>query len=449
MNEMRDLRIGVAKQDIAPDHPELFKLWGMPRKVNSRTLRQPLFVEALAVACGTEIVFVVTSDLLFINQSLAIAVRRKVAEQTGCDPMDILFSATHCHSSVYVPEAGDTPDMKTARVVHEHKVVSAFVQACLEARAGLAPAEFAVTSVQLDPPPGACRRIRLSNGTCLNSWNSGTISIPGTKFVGPASPPSRQVDVLCVRRLKETNPFAIMTSYASHIHLNSIPLAHGEVAGGVKQELEARLPGITALYAHSTGGDMTMQAVTPRSTSGNDEEDLAWQGENIRLLARRFADAVVAAVPSLQYHRPDTLYRARYQDRAEFDASPNPRPAPGILIHGVALGDLAILTLQGELFSDYGLELHRRSPFPNLLILGYNEVGYSYLGTPIAYEQGSYELKGLIPKTPQDEADFKQWDFPVFPLGRAELGKEIVDRAIGVLSDLKHQQSASPLKHAL
>ncbi len=67
------------------------------------------------------------------------------------------------------------------------------------------------------------------------------------------------------------------------------------------------------------------------------------------------------------------------------------------------LGELGLLFHPSELYSYYGLAIHRESPFPNTLVCGYTDDFVGYIPDPNGYEKKEYaavvvpKLTGLPP----------------------------------------------------
>ncbi len=57
----------------------------------------------------------------------------------------------------------------------------------------------------------------------------------------------------------------------------------------------------------------------------------------------------------------------------------------------IRVGDVAIVGLPGEAFSQLGLEIKRRSPAPHTLVAGLSNDAIGYLPTQESFEQGGYE----------------------------------------------------------
>jgi hypothetical protein len=61
-------------------------------------------------------------------------------------------------------------------------------------------------------------------------------------------------------------------------------------------------------------------------------------------------------------------------------------------LHGIRLGDVALVGFAGEPFSELGAQVKARSPFPHTLFSGYTNDYLGYLPTAEAYPDGGYEV---------------------------------------------------------
>src|SRR5699024_9564201 len=62
-------------------------------------------------------------------------------------------------------------------------------------------------------------------------------------------------------------------------------------------------------------------------------------------------------------------------------------------IQAVTYGSLAMVTLPGEPMTELGMEIRKRSPYPQTLVLGYsNGNGVHYVGMPGEKKHGGYEV---------------------------------------------------------
>jgi len=424
-----NLTIGVARRDIAPPRPELLKPTGMERLEPTRGVLDPLACEAMAIDLAGERAFLITSDLRTIDHAWVVEARETVGRRLGCDPRRVLFSSVHNHCSSPVG-ADDSPEAAEALAEANRKIVDAFIAACAEADATRRPAEIAFAQARLAEPVGENRRLRLSNGTCVNSWHGGGgICPPGLKVAGSPGPHSTEVRVLCVREPGAPRPFAALVSYPSHPHLWSIPCFSGEFPGAARREIEGRLPGLAVLHANATGGDIDIHCMHPGPPGGTDAE-IRWFQESNRLVARRFADAVAPAIEACaDYRRPASLRHA-YWSSGEDDPANN----RVTIVNVVVLGDVAVASIPGELFLALGRQAEARSPLPHLVMMGYNGSYGGYQPLPLAFEQGSYEVMRGYARSETDLLEAR----PGRRVRRAlkDSGLQVIDRLVAMLADL-------------
>lgn len=441
MNLDQGLCAGVARRDLAMPPPGLFGLGGMPRKTKTAGAIQPIRVEALSLACGDGVSFLLCCDILFMRHSWAGEIRRQVASHIGCDPLRIVISCTHCHSALpdpYMrPAPNESAEKQDARRSFDDGLVRSCVQACVEAHAAMQPAEIAYGRAAMTDPICECRRTLLSNGAAITSWGLGPVALPGVKLVEKADAIDADMDVLCLRRLGADHPFAVLVTLGSHIHLLPVPYAGGEVAGAIKQELEARKPSITALYATHTAGNVSMKTPATVPVTGREADELAWHRDTAQAYACRAVDAISMAMAAMAYRRPNALHHLSHSAGDPVTAW---ETAEHTIVHALVMGDCALVNIKPEMFSCYGMELRARSPFKDLVITGYNESTKFYVGSSLNYEQGSYEIKGLVPRTPTERAAFERLGIQV-NITSPELGQTTVDRVIALLDQIKATMS--------
>jgi hypothetical protein len=440
-----EFRAGVARRDISPDGWSHLTPTGMQRLSPSRGILDPLYVEALAIEAGGTLAFVVTADLRVISPAWAKQIREAVAQKTGCGPLRVLMSANHNHcSSPEVPSdkllamlPGSLEENRQkandALAAANGKILGAMVEACVVARDDLRPAEIAATHAHILEPMAENRRMRLGSGIVVQCWGAGAPVPPGEKLVAPADTFNPVVDVLCVREVGALEPFAILTSYDAHIHLYELPGFSGEIAGAAKRAIERRIPEVVAMYASGTPGDIDIHCTHP-IPPGGEAAEVEWFQECAWDLGERFAKAVVTvAAGTEEYIRPQAIKHA-YFSIGEAGESP---PRRVTVLNTLLLDDVALVTMPGEMFVAYGLELRSRNPARHLFLLGYNGSDSWYTPTLLGYEQGSYEAMRGPAKTIADEMTLDDKGQPTpARKARPESGAEIVNQIIGMLESL-------------
>jgi hypothetical protein len=232
--------------------------------------------------------------------------------------------------------------------------------------------------------------MRLSSGVVAQCWGSGTVCPPGQKLVGQAGPNSTHLRFLAVRELGKKKPFAVLTAYPSHTHLANLPYFSGEFPGTAKREIQRRLGLEVAMYANNICGNIDVHCVHPQSM-GSMPERVAWFRGAQQILGGRFADAVVRAVKNIKrYTRPKKLvhrYWSTGDEKARADVD-----APLTIINTLALGDIALVSMPGEIFIEYYLRLLKKSPMRKFLLMGYNGSDSQYIPPSIGFEMGGYEI---------------------------------------------------------
>ena len=63
----------------------------------------------------------------------------------------------------------------------------------------------------------------------------------------------------------------------------------------------------------------------------------------------------------------------------------------------IRIGDVALLSVEGEPFAEIGLRIAERSPFAHTLFSGYSNGGFGYIPTREAIEEGGYEVTNGSP----------------------------------------------------
>jgi len=93
------------------------------------------------------------------------------------------------------------------------------------------------------------------------------------------------------------------------------------------------------------------------------------------------------------------------------------------VVQALAIGEVALVGLSGEVFFDFAGEIEAASPFPHTVVLGYSNGCTGYVPTPRAIAEGGYE----------PDASFRYYE--TLPLAPAA-GREMVVAAAGALREV-------------
>ncbi len=77
--------------------------------------------------------------------------------------------------------------------------------------------------------------------------------------------------------------------------------------------------------------------------------------------------------------------------RSTVGAAERPEETITVKIQAIRIGDLAVCGIPFETFVEIGLDLKKRSPFPQTMVIGLANGRHGYLPTPEQHQLGGYE----------------------------------------------------------
>jgi hypothetical protein len=438
-------RAGAAAVGVDP--PLGLPMLGVVRRDEPAEMRLgPLEVTAAVFAAGPQRIIVCGVDTLAIQSPEVDELRRRIAEATGAEQAGILLNWNHTH---HAPPGGlssygafgerelEPPGPTKAYVELLHaSVVEACRLACerLEPawpRWGLGFADLAINRRQRDPDghvtrigwhadgfvdtsvpvlqavrrdgstvatvvgygchtvttglavggyspdyPGPLRDLvrQVTGGECVFLQGAGGNVMPRVAFDDEAVEWRRMGRALAVEALHAVNarpgwPFRFITT----------GFGSGTALDLFRRELvDAPPPALAAIEEHvdfplnplPSHAEITAQRVQA-------EEELA---------AAEARGAPESELRILRYHGANWARRAE----AEILGGAPRTSVPGS-IHAVRIGDAAIVTGPGEIFTEIGLAVKERSPADVTLYAGYTNGCVSYMPTAAEYPLGGYE----------------------------------------------------------
>ncbi len=417
MNENHTLHIGLSTVCITPSEPVW--LYGYATEKRYRPyegIEHDLHAKALAIkdAHGHKTVLV-TADLCVMRKPLAERVAARIARRTGLSPEDILVNLSHTHSGPMIGEEDPRrwplpPEMRERIGRYTDTLVEYLAESAAGALADLRPARIAWGRGRV----GFVRNRRMFD-------SEGNYS--GMK-PNPAGFTDPRVTVLRVDNPDGT-PRALIGSLACH----AVTLSHdnprlcGDYPGFAKAALEARQPGVTALFVQGCGADANSH---PRATPDQMEwakrqgEELAREVERVAagklrplrgplrtartvldLPLRRRSRAqleTAAAGPESTAHNPRRILEQL--DRGKTPAETHPAP---ITLWRFA-DDLVLVALPGETVSGYIPRMEQIFDPDRLWVAGYCNEVFGYLPTAQIVREGGYEDRGLVYEIGQFDA---------------------------------------------
>ncbi len=386
-------------------------------------IHDPLYAKALVLDDEEKRICLITNDLIGLPGSLVARIRAHIEEETGLPGSHVMLNCSHTHSGPQIK-----PEEDYAAVL-----VRQIAGAAAMAVRNLRPAKlgFGRGPVQL----GINRR----------EWRNGEIVL-GRNPEGPVAP---YVDVV---RIDETEgrPLAILFAHACHPVTRAADsyLISADYPGQAQAIVELVYPGAQAMFAQGCSGNVNSEPV------GGSWEDVRRLGtmlagevlkvrEEIVTTAdvRLAAGEEIALLPIAKLPEKDEIdrelaaaeenlaaaqasgvqtrinvqkaFRDTWAKIKEMKEKGEEFPPYEFPLQGLAIGDLAILGLPGEIFVEYQLFVDEISPFRQTLTLGCTNGSGAYIPTAAALPEGGYEVRftplwwGRLPFAPELEANLQ------------------------------------------
>ncbi len=429
IRERPPLEAGAAEVDITP--PAGSRMAGYFDERLATGTHDPLKAKALLLRQGREEVALVFCDLVGVPLVVSTNARARAAKLTGIPEERIIIAGTHSHtgplfaSTLYtcfhqMAIARDGVDTRE-KVDYPVFLAERVVEAILQARAGLAPAEVrsAITEVE---GVNFNRRHWMKNGTVV--FNPGILN---SNIVRPAGPVDPSLQALFLSRPGEPSPFASLTVFAMHLDTMGGTRYSADYAYFLEQRLRAAFPRarlsgaetapfISAFGAGACGDlnhinvarrlDVTGPALTQRI--GNTLADSLLQAIPARLAQPTLGFATRTITAPVQRYTPAELAEARTNITRTADPKvpfmskviavktmdlEHLGPQWPLPVEVIRLDqDTAIVCLPGEIFVELGLAIKNASPFKNTIVLTICNDRPSYIPTLRAFREGSYEV---------------------------------------------------------
>ncbi len=431
--ERAPLWAGAAKTQITPPIGGLLQS-GMT--VTSTGVLDDLYSTAVVLDDGATKVALVGNDLIYMEATLAAAIRERIAAQTGIPGGNVLLNASHTHSGPSISVLSPDPvDME-----YREWVIRRIADTVARANAALEPASLAIGEAE---GLFAVNRRKVVDGR-------------SNMLPNYADTVDNRARVLRLDRL-DGSPLAIVFSIACHgtgFDYRGNPLIGGDYISPAKDEIERELAGDgapIAVFLTGCGGNIRPRVLTPDGDRfhpctpaeiqalGRGAGAVAVRAARESAMAVGYPIAVAREQLPLPFQTPPTVDELR-----AYKASPrNSRWATwadhlieqleqgeglpssvDMELQVVRLGGVCIVAMGGEVFVEIGLAIERALQESHesqmALTLGYSNSEVGYVCTARAYPEGGSE-----------PADFYRWFWYPAPF-EPETEEFVVARALAL-----------------
>ena len=424
---------GAAKTQITPEIGGLLQS-GMT--VTSTGVLDDLYSTAVVLDDGSTKVALVGNDLIYMEASLAAAIRARIAAQTGIPGDHVLLNASHTHSGPSISVLSPDPvDME-----YREWVIQRIADTVARADAALEPASLAIGEAE---GLFAINRRKVVDGTSSMLPNyEDTVD--------------NRARVLRVDRL-DGSVLAILFSVACHgtgFDYRGNPVIGGDYISPAKDEIErsfATEGAPIAVFLTGCGGNIRPRVLTPDGDRfhpcsaaeiraiGRGAGAVAVRAARESHMAVGYPIAIAREQLPLPFQDPPTIdelksYRAesgrnRWVTWADYliEKLENGEQLPKTVdmeVQVLRLGGVCIVAMGGEVFVEIGLAIERALQESHraqmALTLGYSNSEVGYVCTASSYPEGGSE-----------PADFFRWFWYPAPF-EPETEQFVVRRALAL-----------------
>ena len=402
-------------------------------------------IRACVIQSDDHLLAMLTADLTNIDTYFADRIRQAIQSATGIPYDNILLNSSHTHAGLWPRKEGEKLHGEFAHVTDaEHayfeKLPYDYASACVKAISRMRPARIS-GGTGIAPGLAVNRRERDGKGGTILGWNkenfideevpairidghdgsaiatlisfgchpvvlSGEVSFSGSDFLGPLRDRVELLrggtciffqgaagDILPLEAFHETAgpevPFGHRLALeAVHAIVDNDPreidiekIAYGSVTPISLYRRKVRNPQSSQPIASRR--KVLQLPLNPALTVADMERELKERQDDYQTKER--AGAKRDVLNPIRYH---ISWLTEILKMAAL--APLPEEVSGE-IWVARLGECAIVGTPGELFSEIGAQVRRRSPFKTTLFAGYSQGVLGYVATPEEYQWGGYE----------------------------------------------------------
>ncbi|MDB5306076.1 MAG: Neutral/alkaline non-lysosomal ceramidase [Gemmataceae bacterium] len=413
-------RAGAFAQDVTPPAFPVSVNGGMAdRKATSA--HDPLHARCLVFDDGTTKVALVVVDSCMIPRELIDATKAKAEKKTGIPAANILVSATHTHTAptlggVFQSDPNDEYVKFLADKIAEGIEKAHGKLAPAMVGWGAAAERTQVFNRRWRMKPGVENKDPFGTTTDKVRMNPGYQNPGLLEQAGPVDP---EVSVLAVRGV-DGKPVALFANYSLH-YVGDMPALSADYFGLFGDLIGPKLnagPGFVGILSNGTSGDVNnidfagpppgkrdvgeQSRVVAAAVAGAAKKaaDTAYRGDITLAVAEKEIELGVRKPTAEEIRRAEALSEAakgrelrgveEVYARETVLLTKYPDTVK-LKIQAIRVGELGIVAIPCEVFTEIGLEIKKKSPlkrtFTVSLANGYN----GYLPTPAQHALGGYE----------------------------------------------------------
>jgi hypothetical protein len=415
-----DLRAGAAALHITPA-PGI-GLAGYYFERGADGTNDDLLAKAIVLDVDGTKAVLVALDLISTTRPIVEAARREIEKTVGIPGANVMISATHAHTGPVLAERGQREDAQGGAAQMTQKYSSglpALIAECVRLAAERLEPARASAAMVLEPSLSFNRRYHMRDGSV--GWNPGKLNTNIVRAAGPIDP---EVGVIYFETPPGKSPAKPIATYVNFA-------MHPDTVGGAK--FSADYPGALArrlaeykgldmltLFANGACGNINHVNVNWAEPQKGPQEAArlgtilagdvfkAWMqlkpvaSGPLRVSAEMVRLPLPELKPGAAERARETVLRYGMKDNRGFmekveaykilDVAAREGKPHEVEVQVIALsGDVAWVSLPGEMFVELGLAIKQASPFRHTFIAELANGAIGYIPNRPAYVEGNYE----------------------------------------------------------
>jgi len=415
-----ELRVGAAAVSITP--PVGIGLAGYYFERGADGTNDDLFAKALVLDMDGVKAALVSLDLISTTRQMVEAARREIEKVTGVPGANVMICATHAHTGPVLAERGQREDAQGGAAQMTQKYSSGLpaliAESVRRAAERLEPARASAAAV-MEPNLSFNRRFHMRDGSV--GWNPGKLNTNIVRVAGPVDPEVSIIYFEASPGKSPVKPLATYVNFAMHPDTVGGAKFSADYPGALARRLaEYKGPDMLTLFANGACGNLNHINVNWAGPQSGPQEAArlgtilagdvfkAWM--QLKPVApgtlRVSTEIVRLPLPEL---KPGAAGRARetvlrygmkdnrgFMEKVEaykiLDVAAREGKPHEVEVQVIALGgEVAWVSLPGEIFVELGLAIKQASPFRHTFIAELANGAIGYIPNRPAYLEGNYE----------------------------------------------------------
>ena len=398
----------------------------------ARGMHDPLICNAVLMQHEDTSVLFLVNDWVGVDEEEATILRKRAGEAAGIPERNVIVSATHTHSGPKIITRSGFDYRNEAEEEYLQKTFDDIVEAVSKLPEALEEVSLWGAS---DDVYGYnfCRRLRMADGKVVMNW----IEVDPTDVVCGTGDPDKQMTVIGLKRTDGTWQ-TIMVNFTLHAAIcvgrdwlwsadyvyylrkkisesfDEKPVVHfTNGAEGDVNHLDYKNYNLEAFpEAERYGNALAEFALDILGKAKKMTDRLGIASGDVAMFRRKIPqewldwakakwEACGGQIPQLLHGIPSEYYAHAIINMEKYAGIKDIYPIMAVLI-----GDIAAVTLPGEIFSQIGLNIKEKSPFDTTFMLGLSQGYCGYIPDKKAFLEGGYEQRtGRGSRYEQDSCD--------------------------------------------